>query len=80
MPYVFHQFVDDQGTPVPDVTWTLLGPGSGGQIASGSTSDDGNVGNPVPAPGGHTIQYDLELGTGDEGGGGADIAAENYDL
>lgn len=70
-------FVDDQGNPVPSVTWTLLGPNQE-TIASGSTADDGQVGTPVPDPGSHTLQYDVQLGTGDSNS--VDAAKENYDV
>ncbi len=70
-------FVDDQGNPVPSVTWTLLGP-SQETIASGSTADDGQVGTSVPDPGTHTLQYDVTLGTGDSTS--VDAAKENYDV
>jgi hypothetical protein len=69
---VFHQFVDDLGNPVPDIIWTLLGPGQD-KIASGSTADDGSVGTRVPDPGSHTLQYSFVLGTGDHDGPQADI-------
>jgi hypothetical protein len=70
--------VDDQGNPVSDVTWSLLGP-SQETIASGSTADDGQVGTPVPDPGTHTLQYDVQLGAGTDATA-ADVAKENYDV
>jgi hypothetical protein len=69
--------VDDQGNPVPNVTWTLLGPNQE-KISSGSTADDGQVGTRVPDPGTHTLQFDLELGAGTQDGPQADVADENY--
>jgi uncharacterized protein YfaS (alpha-2-macroglobulin family) len=71
---VHHQFVDDQGQPVPNVPWLLLD-ASGAQVASGSTDDSGHVRVQVDSSADHTLRFDPDTGQDQEEG-----SSERYDV